>query len=84
MKEPKGTELATNDAVASSPEIQQLQPQDEEHISDLGHQYRRVPGKPPLAAWLVSLVTIGERWSYYAFLGPFRMLVKTSPLVSYH
>jgi hypothetical protein len=34
--------------------------------------YRRVPGHIPLTAWLVSFVAIGERWSYYSFLGPLR------------
>ncbi|KAK5997486.1 putative peptide transporter ptr2 [Cladobotryum mycophilum] len=53
-----------------------------QHRDELSNEasvnYPRVPGKPPLAAWLVSLVTIGERWSYYAFLGPFQNYIQNA------
>ncbi|KAM3499056.1 hypothetical protein MY10362_007668, partial [Beauveria mimosiformis] len=34
------------------------------------HAIVECPGKMPLTAWRASLVTVGERWSYYVFLGP--------------
>lgn len=33
---------------------------------------RRIPGRIPLAVWLISLSTLLERFAYFAFLGPLR------------
>lgn len=36
-------------------------------------QCRRIADSLPSTVWLVASVTICERLSYYAFVGPFRM-----------
>ncbi|KUJ16756.1 oligopeptide transporter [Mollisia scopiformis] len=42
------------------------------------HSLRRVPGRIPLAIWLISISTLLERFAYYSFIGPLQNYIQNS------
>ncbi|KAK6455844.1 POT family-domain-containing protein [Scheffersomyces xylosifermentans] len=70
----EGTEIIKNPSALSSNDDEGREPTDEEMKS-----LRHISGSIPLRCWLVAIVELAERFSYYGLSAPFQNYMQNSP-----